>query len=351
MITDNIALLCTRECSTNMDNEIWTGDNDKQMFILSVNCFKFIYKQHLFNKNWFCLLLDILRSFGVLNSKWWEVSCKWTHHATISAVETQAMAISNRTATIECTHTIAIAAITLVGGIICGPEIKICEMIFEEVSLLLHTRILWNNPNSQSIDRPSKGNSFTQNLGQSNNQNFGNRSYNSNDGNQNSFSNLFGNDRFEQNNQNTNGNFYDDFDLNEFSKSISNNFDRQANNRNFNTRQEFGGNSNNDNNFGDSNWKSQQNQFNSRGGNNSSGNTNDRFNNNRNFQNNQDTRSGQHCIHMRGLPYYTEEMDVFNVGFTESNVFLMHSTLCYVFHLNFSVFCTDEAEFLQNYNQ
>lgn len=151
-----------------------------------------------------------------------------------------------------------------------------------------------------------------QNSGPSN-RGFGNRSFNSNGGNQNNFGTSFQNDRFDQSNQNSNGNFYDDFDLNEFSKNI-NNFDRPGNNRsNFNARQDFGGN---DNNFGTLNWKGSG-QFNQRGGNNSFGSTNNRFNsgnNNRSFQNNEDTGSGQHCIHMRGLPYYTDEMDVFNVS-------------------------------------
>lgn len=31
-----------------------------------------------------------------------------------------------------------------------------------------------------------------------------------------------------------------------------------------------------------------------------------------------DNRTGQHCIHMRGLPYYTDEMDVFNVSLMRS---------------------------------
>lgn len=155
-----------------------------------------------------------------------------------------------------------------------------------------------------------------QNSGPSNNRAFGNRSFNSNGGNQNNIGNPFQNDGFDQNNQNSDGNFYDDFDLNAFSKNI-NQFDRSGNNRlNFNAIQDFDGN---DNNFANSNWKG-HNQFNQRGGNNSFGSTNDHFNsgnNNRNFQNNEDTRSGQHCIHMRGLPYYTDEMDVFNVSLNE----------------------------------
>lgn len=149
-----------------------------------------------------------------------------------------------------------------------------------------------------------------------NNRNFGNRAFNSNGSNQNTFGNSFS-DRFDQSNQN----FYDDFDLNEFAKNI-NNFDRPGNNRpgNFGGRQDFGGGSSGSgsDNFGNSNWKT----FNPRSGNTSFG-TNNRFNNgnngnnSQNFQNNEDTRSGHHCIHMRGLPYYTDEMDVFNVSRTE----------------------------------
>lgn len=160
-----------------------------------------------------------------------------------------------------------------------------------------------------------------QNSGPSNNRGFGNRPFNSDGGNQNNFGGSFQNDRFEQANQNSNGNFQDDFDLNEFSKTI----DRPGNNRlNFNARQDFGGN---DNSFGNSNWKGQnQNQFNQRGGgNNSFGSTNNRFNNsgnsNRNFQSNEEISSGQHYIHMRGLPYYTDEMDVFNVSSNENKRF------------------------------
>lgn len=154
-----------------------------------------------------------------------------------------------------------------------------------------------------------------QNAGPPNNRNFGNRLFNSNNGGGGG-GNAFQNDRFEPNNQNINGNFYDDFDLNEFAKNLIG-FDRANNgrqdfggNRNFNNRQDSG---NNDSFFGSSNWNSSSsnNLLNSRGG------TNNRFsNNNRNFANNDDSPSGQHCIHMRGLPYYTDEMDVFNVGFS-----------------------------------
>lgn len=168
-------------------------------------------------------------------------------------------------------------------------------------------------------DRPNNNNGDSFNSGP-NNRNFGNRSFNSNNGGGGRNGNSFQNDRFEQNNQNSNGNFYEDFDLNEFAKNLIG-FERALNdnrqdfggNRNFNNRQQDSGN--NDNNFfGNSgNWNSSNggpnNQFNPRGG------TNNRFNNNRNnFSSNDDTPSGQHCIHMRGLPYYSDEMDVFNVS-------------------------------------
>lgn len=140
-----------------------------------------------------------------------------------------------------------------------------------------------------------------QNAGQSNNRNFGNNFGGGGGG----------------GNGNTNSNFYDDFDLNEFAKNI-NTLDRLVNmNRNTNNRQNFGGNPGNDNNFGNSNWMRNQGPpaFNSRGGNmNSFGGSSRGFNND--CSNDQDdNRSGQHCIHMRGLPYYTDEMDVFNVSF------------------------------------
>lgn len=147
-----------------------------------------------------------------------------------------------------------------------------------------------------------------------NNRNFGNRSYNSNDSTPN-FGNLL-----PEINQLTNSNFYDDFDLNEFSKNV-NNFDRPGNNRNFSNRQNFSGND--DRNLGNSNWRNQSNQFNNSRGTNLNtfgGANNDRFNNDhndRNFSNQDNGRSGQHCIHMRGLPYYTDEMDVFNVSFIQ----------------------------------
>lgn len=154
------------------------------------------------------------------------------------------------------------------------------------------------------------------------NRNFGNRN-----GNQNNFGNAFSNDRFEQLNQSTNSNFYDDFDFNELTRDIGN-LDRPGN-RNFNTRKNF---QCNDDNFGNPNMNfNNQKQFNPRGGNmnlfggngnggggsgSGGGNSNNRFNDNRNFQNQDDQGSGQHCIHMRGLPYYTDEMDVFNVSFS-----------------------------------
>lgn len=152
-------------------------------------------------------------------------------------------------------------------------------------------------------DRRSDGDNFMQNAGQPNNRNFGNRSFNPVDGN-------------GGGNSNTNSNFYDDFDLNEFAKNI-NTLDRLVNlNRNPNNRQNFAGNSGNDNNFGNSgNWMRNQGgpAFNSpRGGNMSSfGGSSRGFNNDGSDQD--DNRTGQHCIHMRGLPYYTDEMDVFNV--------------------------------------
>lgn len=147
---------------------------------------------------------------------------------------------------------------------------------------------------------------FMQKTGPQNNRNFGNRSFN--DG----FSN--------QNNQS--GNFYDDFDLNEFTKNITT-LERLVNNNrgNFNSRQNFPTNSSSDNNFGSPNWmRNQDSGFSPRGGNMNTfgaGRTNTRFNTteDRNFSNQEDGRSGQHCIHMRGLPYYTDEMDVFNVSF------------------------------------
>lgn len=168
---------------------------------------------------------------------------------------------------------------------------------------------------------------FMQNSGPPNNRNFGDRSFNAKDG--------FSNDRFDQNNQTSN--FYDDFDLNEFAKNI-NTLDRLVNtSRNFNSRQNFPGNSGNsgnssnsghsgnDNNFGSPNWMRNQNNFNnSRGGNMNSfgGGSNNRFNHDdRNVSNQDDGRSGQHCIHMRGLPFYTDEMDVFNVSFSRHILF------------------------------
>lgn len=164
-------------------------------------------------------------------------------------------------------------------------------------------------------DRQANGDNFMQ--GPPNNRNnFGNnRSFNPMDG---------------AGNSNSNSNFYDDFDLNEFAKNI-NQLDRLVNmNRNTNNRQNFGGN---DNNFGNPNWTRNQGapQFNSRGGGNnmnSFGGPNQRgggggggggssggsgFCNDFSDQDN-DNRSGQHCIHMRGLPYYTDEMDVFSVS-------------------------------------
>ncbi|XP_055300954.1 heterogeneous nuclear ribonucleoprotein F-like [Sitodiplosis mosellana] len=188
-----------------------------------------------------------------------------------------------------------------------------------------------NNRNDFRRDRPNNnnGDSFMQNSGQPNNRNFGNRSFNSNNGGGNGGNggNSFSNDRdrFDQNNQNANGNFYEDFDLNEFAKNLIGfgNDSRQdfGGNRNFNNRQQDSGGNNDF--FGNSNWKGSNNQFNSRGGDGGGGSgggssvggggggTNNRFNNNRNFVSNDDTLSGQHCIHMRGLPYYTDEMDVF----------------------------------------
>lgn len=156
-----------------------------------------------------------------------------------------------------------------------------------------------------------------QNAGQPNNRNFGNRPFNQMDG----------GGGGGASNANTNSNFYDDFDLNEFAKNI-NTLDRLVNiNRNTNNRPNFAGNSGNDNNFGNSNWMRNQGggggggggsggggaAFNPRGGNiNSFGGSNRGFNNDGSDQD--DNRSGQHCIHMRGLPYYTDEMDVFNVS-------------------------------------
>lgn len=163
------------------------------------------------------------------------------------------------------------------------------------------------------------GDMFMQNS--SNNRNF-NRMPNSRNG-ANNFPNVFfNNDRFNQNNQNSNDNFFEDFDLNELSRNL-NNFDRPGS-----SQQNMGGNRKLLD-FGNANSDFIGNllQFNSRGnggdpGNNSfggyngGGGANNRFNNNtnnRNFSGNNETRSGQHCIHMRGLPYYTDEMDVFNV--------------------------------------
>lgn len=106
-------------------------------------------------------------------------------------------------------------------------------------------------------------------------------------------------------------NFYDDFDLNEFAKNI-NTLDRLVNiNRNMNTRHNFTGNSGNSSN--DNSWSRNQDMgFNARVSNtNSFGGSNQRFNNDGDQD---DNRSGQHCIHMRGLPYYSDEMDVFNVS-------------------------------------
>lgn len=166
-------------------------------------------------------------------------------------------------------------------------------------------------------DRRSDGDNFMQNAGQANNRNFGNRSFNAIDG-----------GAGGGGNGNANSNFYDDFDLNEFAKNI-NTLDRLVNlNRNTNNRQNFNpGNSGNDNNFGgggggNSNWMRNQGAptFNSRGGGgggnmNSFGGSSRGFNNDCSNDQDQDNRSGQHCIHMRGLPYYTDEMDVFNVSF------------------------------------
>lgn len=158
-----------------------------------------------------------------------------------------------------------------------------------------------------SLDRRSDGDMFMQKSGSLPNRNFGgNRSFGSNDG----FSN--------QNNQS--GNFYEDFDLNEFAKNI-NTLDRLVNSSrgNFNSMQNFGTNPANDN-FGNSNrMRNPNNSFNSRGGNTNmnsfgGGSNNRNTNNERNFSNQDDGRSGQHCIHMRGLPYYSDEMDVFNVS-------------------------------------
>lgn len=166
------------------------------------------------------------------------------------------------------------------------------------------------------------------NSGPSNNRNFGNRNDN-----QNTFGNPFTSDRFQMN-QVTNSNFYDDFDFNEMSRDISN-LDRHGgnsgnggnggnggNNRNFNPRKNFQNNFNDDS-FGNSSMNF--NNQNARGGNNNmnafSGNSNDRFNNGnngnngRNMNNDDDQQGGQHCIHMRGLPYYSDEMDVFNVSY------------------------------------
>lgn len=168
-------------------------------------------------------------------------------------------------------------------------------------------------------ERQMPGDLFVPNVGPPNSQNFGNRN-----GNQNNFGNPFSNDRFDQNNQGTNSNFYDDFDFNELSRDV-NNLDRQANNnRNFNPRKNFQANFNNDNPFANSNmsFNNQNKQFDARGGNMNSfgGNADgDRFNNDnisRNFNSNQDEQLGgqHHVIHMRGLPYYTDEMDVFNVS-------------------------------------
>lgn len=163
---------------------------------------------------------------------------------------------------------------------------------------------------------------FTQNSASLNNRSFGNRPFNN--GNQTNFGNS--------------NNFYDDFDLNELAKSV-NNFDRPgSNNRNMNTRSDFPNNSNTGNNFA-ANWNmnrndfknqnsqnnqnNQNNQFGQRSGNFNNFGTNNRFkndNSNRNFMSQDDDRSGQHCIHMRGLPYYTDEMDVFNVSFAAFHV-------------------------------
>lgn len=151
-----------------------------------------------------------------------------------------------------------------------------------------------------------------QNAGPLNNRNFGNRSFNAMD-------NCDGGGG--GGNGNANSNFYDDFDLNEFAKNI-NTLDRLVNmNRNTNNRQNFNpGNMGNDNNFGNPNWMRNQGPpaFNQRGGNmnmNSFGGTSRGFNNDCSNDQDNDSRSGQHCIHMRGLPYYTDEMDVFNVSF------------------------------------
>lgn len=172
-------------------------------------------------------------------------------------------------------------------------------------------------------DRPNNNNGDSFNSGP-NNRNFGNRPFNLNNGGGGGGGgrdgNSFPNDRFEQNNQNSNGSFYEDFDLNEFARNLIG-FERALNenrqdiggNRNFNNRQQDSGN-NGTNFFGNSsNWNfsngGPNNQINSRGG------ANNRPNNNRNnFSSNDDTLSGQHCIHMRGLPYYSDEMDVFNVS-------------------------------------
>lgn len=175
---------------------------------------------------------------------------------------------------------------------------------------------IMNQTQSLFADRQNQDELFMPNTGPPNNRNFGNR-------NGNNFGNSFSNDRFDQMNQGTNSNFYDDFDFNELSRDVGN-LDRQGgNNRNpFNARKNFQGNFNDDNNFGNSNmnFNNQNKQFNPRGGNMNqfSGNSNERFNNDnnsRNFMTQDDPpTSGQHCIHMRGLPYYTDEMDVFNVS-------------------------------------
>lgn len=165
---------------------------------------------------------------------------------------------------------------------------------------------------SNISDHRSDGDNFMQNAGQLNNRNFGNNFGGGNGGG--------GNGAGGGGNGNSNSNFYDDFDLNEFAKNI-NTLDRLVNlNRNPNNRQNFPGNSSNDsNNFGNSNWMRNQGgppAFNSRGGNMNSFGGSSRGGFNNDCSNDQDdNRSGQHCIHMRGLPYYTDEMDVFNVSF------------------------------------
>lgn len=227
-------------------------------------------------------------------------------------------------------------------------DLTISLLLFVSSFLIAHFK---KTLNLNIPDRRSDGDNFMQNAGQSNNRNFGNRSFNAMDG-----CGSGGGAGVGGGNGNANSNFYDDFDLNEFAKNI-NTLDRLVNlNRNTNNRQNFNpGSSGNDNNFsGNANWMRNQGPpaFNSRGGNvNSFGGTSQGFNND--CSNDQDdNRSGQHCIHMRGLPYYTDEMDVFNVSFSatnDKNLTKVHSNL--IDSISIAVFRTFEAKLLQDYHQ